>query len=229
MEKEAKLILLRHGQSQWNKKNIFTGWVDVSLSKDGIEEATQAGYAIRAISIDVIFISSLIRSQLTAMIAMAENHSNKVPLIVHHGEGNLEEWGKIYDQQAKENTIPVYKAWQINERMYGILQGLEKHATEKRFGVDQVKIWRRSFDTSPPQGESLEMTQQRVLPYFKNFIFPRLKKGDNVLVCAHGNSLRSIVMHLDHLSKTTVLNLEIPPAIPLCYSFKGDYWKKETI
>ena len=181
MGKQAKLILLRHGKSDWNQKNRFTGWVDVPLSKDGIVEAQKAGRAISHIPVDVIFISSLMRAQMTAMIAMTEHESDKTPVISHQGEGKLEEWAKIYDPNAEKHTIPVYKSWEINERMYGELQGLDKDETREKFGADQVKIWRRSFDTPPPNGESLEMTAERSIPYFKNKIVPLLKDGKNVL------------------------------------------------
>ncbi len=229
MGKKSKLILLRHGKSDWNQKNRFTGWVDVPLSKMGVEEAQKAGKAISHIPIDVIFISSLMRAQMTAMIAMTEHVSEKTPVVLHEGEGKLDEWAKIYDAKAEANCIPVYKAWEINERMYGELQGLDKDETRAKFGADQVKIWRRSFDTPPPHGESLEMTAKRSIPYFKTTIVPFLKGGKNVLVSAHGNSLRSIVMYLDNLSKEEVLNLEIPTGIPLSYSFEGDHWKKEPL
>ena len=227
--KSAKLILLRHGKSDWNQKNRFTGWVDVPLSKDGIDEAQKAGKVISHIPIDVIFISSLMRAQMTAMIAMTEHASEKTPVLLHQGEGKLEEWGRIYDPKAKEHTIPVIEAWEINERMYGELQGLDKDETRAKFGADQVQIWRRSFDTPPPNGESLEMTAKRSIPYFKEKIVPLLKEGKNVLVSAHGNSLRSIVMYLDNLTNQQVLELEIPTGIPLCYSFEGENWKKEEL
>lgn len=225
--KSAKLILLRHGKSDWNQKNRFTGWVDVPLSQEGIKEAQKAGKAISHIPIDVIFTSSLMRAQMTAMIAMTEHDSQKTPVLLHRGEGKLEAWGTIYDPQAREETIPVIKAWEMNERMYGELQGLDKDETREKFGADQVKIWRRSFDTPPPQGESLEMTANRSIPYFKEHIVPYLKEGKNVLVAAHGNSLRSIVMFLDRLTNEQVLALEIPTGVPLCYSFAGKHWKKE--
>lgn len=229
MKKISKLILLRHGKSDWNQKNRFTGWVDVPLSKVGIEEAQEAGRKIAKIPIDIIFISTLMRAQMTAMIAMSEHESGKTPVILHEGEGKLDEWGKIYDPKAKEITIPVYKSWCINERMYGELQGFDKDEMRAKFGADQVKTWRRSFNTAPPQGESLEMTAKRSIPYFQNKIVPQLKEGRNVLVSAHGNSLRSIVMFLDNLSKEEVLNLEIPTGEPLCYSFEGENWKKEEL
>lgn len=228
MEK-GKLVLLRHGKSDWNQKNRFTGWVDVPLSKDGIKEAQKAGKAISHIPIDLIFVSSLMRAQMTAMIAMTEHESQKTPVLLHQGEGKLEEWGKIYDPKARTETIPVVKAWEINERMYGELQGLDKDETRAKFGADQVKIWRRSFDTPPPNGESLEMTAKRSIPYFEENIVPLLKEGKNILVSAHGNSLRSIVMFLDDLTKEEVLELEIPTGVPLCYAFEGENWKKEEL
>ncbi|MDJ0651671.1 MAG: 2,3-bisphosphoglycerate-dependent phosphoglycerate mutase [Simkaniaceae bacterium] len=229
MAKQAKLILLRHGKSDWNQKNRFTGWVDVPLSKEGIIEAQKAGRAISHIPIDVIFISSLIRAQMTAMIAMTEHASDKTPILLHQGEGKFDAWAKIYDPKAKEQMIPVYQSWEMNERMYGTLQGRDKDKTREKFGADQVNIWRRSFDTPPPDGESLKMTADRSIPYFKNKIMPLLKEGENVLVSAHGNSLRSIVMYLDNLSKENVVTLEIPTGAPLCYSFEKERWKKETL
>lgn len=229
MENRGKLILLRHGKSEWNQKNRFTGWVDVPLSKAGVVEAQKAGQRIAHIDFDVIFISTLMRAQMTAMIAMSEHESGKTPVILHQGEGKLSEWGKIYDPKAKENTIPVYVSWEINERMYGELQGLDKDETRAKFGVDQVKIWRRSFDTPPPKGESLEMTAKRSIPYFKETIMPYLKEGKNVLISAHGNSLRSIVMFLDNLTNEQVLELEIPTGEPLCYQFEGETWEKHPL
>lgn len=229
MANQGKLILLRHGKSEWNQKNRFTGWVDVPLSKAGIQEAQNAGKRIAHIDFDVIFISSLMRAQMTAMIALSEHPSGKTPVILHQAEGKLAQWGTIYDENAKAGIIPVYIAWEINERMYGELQGLDKDETRARFGADQVKIWRRSFETPPPKGESLEMTAQRSIPYFKETIVPYLKEGKNVLISAHGNSLRSIVMFLDNLSKEEVLELEIPTGEPLCYHFEGKIWKKHPL
>lgn len=229
MAKSAKLILIRHGKSDWNQKNRFTGWVDVPLSKEGIQEAQLAGKAISHIPIDVIFTSSLMRAQMTAMIVMTEHESDKTPVVLHQEGGKLKEWGEIHDAEAEKHCIPVYEAWEINERMYGELQGLDKDETRAQFGADQVQIWRRSFDTPPPEGESLEMTANRSIPYFKSAIVPCLQEGKNVLIAAHGNSLRSIVMYLDHLSREEVSNLEIQTGAPLCYAFEGNHWKKEPL
>ncbi len=212
-----KLILLRHGQSEWNKQNLFTGWVDIPLSEKGVEEAFEAGKRIKNIPIDIIVATTLIRAQMTAMLAMIGHSSGKVPVVLHDGEGKLEEWGRIYSASAK--TIPVIRCWELNERMYGELQGLNKAETAEKFGAEQVKLWRRSYDTPPPHGESLKMTAERSIPYFEEKIVPMLQEGYTVLVSAHGNSLRSIIMDLDHLSEEEVLHLEIPTGVPIIYDY----------
>jgi 2,3-bisphosphoglycerate-dependent phosphoglycerate mutase len=224
----AKLILLRHGASIWNEKNIFTGWVDIPLSQKGIEESLQAGKKIAHIPVDVIFVSSLIRAQTTAMLAMSVHDGEQVPCVLHPGQGKLEEWSEIYSEEAKKSCIPVHVAWQLNERMYGQLQGMNKDEMRKKYGADQVQLWRRSFDVAPPEGESLEMTAARSIPYFQERVMPLLNKGQNVLISAHGNSLRSIVMFLDKLSKDEVVKLEIPTGAPLIYTFKADQWHKDA-
>ena len=220
----AKLILMRHGQSVWNKKNLFTGWVDVPLSQQGIDEALDAGKEISEIPIDVIFVSTLMRAQLTAFLAMSQHATDKVCVLSHSYDKKKEKWGK--SQGNPDQEIPVFSAWQLNERMYGDLQGLDKDETRAKYGKEQVKVWRRSYDIPPPNGESLEMTAKRTIPYFQSEIVKYLKEGKNVLISAHGNSLRSIVMVLDGLSKQEVLELEIPTGKPLFYEFNEGNWKK---
>lgn len=222
---QAKLILLRHGQSEWNKRNLFTGWVDVPLSYEGIEEALAAGKQIAQIAIDLIFVSSLIRAQETAMIAMSVHQGGKVPLITH--TGHLQEAAKIYNPAAAQATIPVIAAWQLNERMYGDLQGLNKQETKEKFGEQKVHIWRRSYDVAPPNGESLADTAARAVPYFQNHILPHLVEGKTVLISAHGNSLRSIVMHLEGLSKEEVVQLELATGEPLIYTYNKGKFQRE--
>jgi 2,3-bisphosphoglycerate-dependent phosphoglycerate mutase len=217
----SKLILMRHGLSAWNEKNLFTGWVDIPLSEAGIRESIEGGQKISHWPIDIIFTSTLIRSHMTLALAMLQHASQKVPVFLHPGQGKLEEWGRIYSEEVKRQTIPVYCAWELNERMYGQLQGLNKSEMAKKYGPEQVQIWRRSFDVAPPGGESLEMTAQRAWPFFTKEILPRLHRGENILICAHGNSLRSIVMHLDQLSKEEVVNLELPTGKPLVYQCEG--------
>lgn len=224
----SQLIMMRHGQSMWNQANLFTGWVDVPLSQQGIEEALTAGDKIKDIDIDVIFVSSLIRSHLTAMLTMAKHSSGKVPYIVHDKGDQISQWSQNYGENFSENTIPVFEAWELNERMYGHLQGLNKKETAQKYGKDQVKLWRRSYDTSPPEGESLAMTKERVIPYFKEEVVPFLEEGKNVLISAHGNSLRAVVMELESLSKEQVLSLEIPTGVPLMYAYNQGTFKKQN-
>ncbi|HEX4839389.1 MAG TPA: 2,3-bisphosphoglycerate-dependent phosphoglycerate mutase [Rhabdochlamydiaceae bacterium] len=223
----AKLMLLRHGASLWNEKNIFTGWVDIPLSAKGIEESFQAGKKISKIPIDVIFTSTLIRAQMTAMLAMSVHEGEKVPCVIHT-EGRLKEWAEIYSEEAKKACTPVHTAWQLNERMYGELQGMNKDEMRTKFGADQVQIWRRSFNVPPPKGESLEMTAARSIPYFQEKIVPLLNQGKNVLISAHGNSLRSIVMFLDKLTQEQVVNLEMATGAPVIYTFEGGRWHKDA-
>lgn len=225
----AKLILVRHGQSQWNAANRFTGWVDVPLTAKGIKEALNCGEKLRGTAIDVVFISTLIRSQLTAFLALANHDSGKTPILSHEETTQLGHWGKIHAEQAIENSIPVYRAWQLNERWYGDLQGLNKTETKAKFGADQVHIWRRSFEIPPPNGESLKMTSERTLPYFHEVVKPHLAKGRNVLISAHGNSLRSIVMELEGLSGEAVTQLEIPTGEPRTYLFKDSQFSSSRL
>lgn len=217
----AKLIMMRHGQSQWNLLNLFTGWVDVTLSELGIEEALNGGELIKDIPIDAIFMSSLIRAQTTAALAMSRHSSGKVPVVLHPGEGKVQDWAKIYNPKSQSQTIPAFVAWELNERMYGELQGLNKQETIEKYGAEQVKLWRRSFDTPPPGGESLAMTAERTLPYFKEKILPMLEEGRNIFVSAHGNSIRAIVMYIENLSKDEIIHREIATGLPLIYDYQG--------
>lgn len=225
----SKLILMRHGESCWNKLNVFTGWVDVPLSLKGIEEALEAGKKIKDIPIDVIVTSTLVRAQMTAFLAMSQHSSGKTPVVVHEGQDKLNEWGQIYNEELKEQTIPVLYCWELNERMYGNLQGLNKAETIDKFGADQVQLWRRSYDTRPPEGESLAMTAARTIPCFEDTILPYLKLGSNVFVSAHGNSLRAICMVLDNLSKDEVLHLEIPTGVPIIYDYEKGTFAKDSL
>ncbi len=224
----GKLILMRHGQSQWNLYNLFTGWVDIPLSTKGVEEALEGGRRIKDEPIDVIFTSTLIRAQMTAMLAMTVHHSGKVPVILHPGQGKMEEWGHIYSRITAAQTIPVICAWELNERMYGELQGVNKAELATQYGAEQVHIWRRSFDVPPPGGESLEMTAARSIPYFEQQILPFLEKGQNVFVAAHGNSLRSIIMKLDKLNTQEVISLELATGHPIIYTYANGFFTKQV-
>jgi 2,3-bisphosphoglycerate-dependent phosphoglycerate mutase len=186
----ARLILLRHGESQWNLENRFTGWVDVPLSPRGIQEAKDAGEKLRSFTFDRAFTSVLARANETLRLVL---------------------------EAIGQTAIPIEKDKALNERMYGELQGLNKDETVKKYGEAQVKIWRRSYDVPPPGGESLKDTAERVLPYYERTIKPYLLKGDTILVAAHGNSLRALIMELEQLSREQVLELNIPTGAPLLY------------
>jgi len=221
----SQLILMRHGQSVWNKKNLFTGWVDIPLSQEGIQESLEGAHKIKDIPIDVVFTSTLIRAQMTVGLVLLDHSSGKVPLFMHEEKDKRGLWSQVYGNTF-ENMIPVYSSFELNERMYGTLQGLNKTETAQKFGAEQVQKWRRSFDAVPPEGESLAMTIERALPYFLKRIVPALEEGKNVLVVAHGNSLRGIVMHLDGLSKEEIVKLEIATGEQIMYSYNKGQWKK---
>ena len=189
----AKLILIRHGQSVWNAENRFTGWTDVDLSDRGVKEAEEAGHELRNQVIGIVHTSDLIRAKRTAEIVIQANVSSK-------------------DTVTKSD-------WRLNERNYGALQGLNKAETAEEHGAEQVRIWRRSFDVAPPEGESLEMTAKRTIPYFEEEILPDLESGMNVLVSAHGNSLRSIVMHIEGISPDDIVSFEIKTGVPRYYDY----------
>ena len=192
----ATLILLRHGQSVWNAANKFTGWTDVGLSEVGEAEAAKAGEELADTQIDVVHTSDLIRAQHTAEIVMRHNRAS--------------------------SDVPTHRDFRLNERHYGDLQGRNKQDTRDKYGDEQVHIWRRSYDVPPPgeDGESLAMCAERTLPYLDEAIKPDLDAGKTVLVAAHGNSLRSIVMKIEGLSKEEVLSLEIPTGIPRIYTYE---------
>jgi len=222
----SKLILIRHGESVWNQKNVFTGWVDVPLSGKGINEAIDAGKKLADIEFDVVYTSVQVRAIETAMIALAQNKSSRTPAIVHT-EGKMAEWTGIYSDSMQKSMIPVYQDWHLNERYYGELQGKNKAETAAVYGDDQVKLWRRSYDVNPPNGECLKDTAERTIPFFRDHILPLIKEGKNVLVSAHGNSLRSIVMFIENLSKEEVLSLEIPTGLPLLFEIEDGELRRQ--
>jgi 2,3-bisphosphoglycerate-dependent phosphoglycerate mutase len=191
------LVLVRHGESEWNKKNLFTGWRDIDLTENGIAEARAAGRRLKAqgIRFDVAFTSALKRAQRSLDFI-------------------LEEMG--------QTSIPVIRDQALNERDYGDLAGLNKDDARARWGADQVHLWRRSYDVAPPGGESLKDTAARVLPYYVQEILPRVIRGENVLVSAHGNSLRALLMVLDRLSGEEIVKRELATGVPLVYRLNAD-------
>jgi len=191
----ALLALVRHGESQWNLENRFTGWVDVPLTETGRREAQRAGALLRGTHFDLAYTSVLQRATDTLDIIL---------------------------RAIGQSDLPIERSAALNERHYGDLQGLNKAETAERYGAEQVHIWRRSYDVPPPGGESLKDTAARTLPYFESTIVPQLERGRHVLVAAHGNSLRSIVMHLDRLTKEQVLALNLATGVPLVYDLAPD-------
>jgi 2,3-bisphosphoglycerate-dependent phosphoglycerate mutase len=212
-----KLVLIRHGESAWNKENRFTGWIDVDLSAKGIEEAHQAGKLLKAegFEFDLAHTSILKRAIKTLRIVVDE---------------------------LDETWLPVFKSWRLNERHYGALQGLNKTETAEKYGEGQVKIWRRSYDTPPPllsdaefgvqmkeprfrsikredlpRGETLKTTLDRLLPLWNETIAPQVRAGKKVLIAAHGNSLRALIQHLENISREDIMELNVPTGIPLVY------------
>jgi 2,3-bisphosphoglycerate-dependent phosphoglycerate mutase len=208
----SKLILVRHGESQWNLENRFTGWVDVGLTDFGRAQAREAGLKIKHIPLDVAYTSVLYRAIETLIIMLTA---------------------------AEQLHVPTYFSKALNERHYGALQGLNKAEVAKKYGEEQVKLWRRSYDIAPPNAvtelnpdgytESLKDTAARALPYFEKEILPKVQAGKNVIVSAHGNSLRAIVMSLDHLSKEEVLELNIPNGVPIVYEYDGSMLVSKTM
>jgi 2,3-bisphosphoglycerate-dependent phosphoglycerate mutase len=195
------LVIVRHGQSQWNLENKFTGEVDVDLSALGKEEALNAGKKLAGIIFNCCFTSVLKRAEETLEIILAE---------------------------IRQPSIPVKRDKALNERNYGNLQGLNKAETEKKYGLQQVETWRRSYDVRPPGGESLEDTAARVIPYYEKEIEPLLKIGENILIVAHGNSLRALMMHLENINAEAIASVNIPTGIPRLYHFDG-HMKIETV
>ena len=195
--KSRNVILVRHGQSEWNAKNLFTGWKDPGLTDQGVSEAKNAGKLIleQKIEFDVMYTSMLSRAQKTGDIILG---------ILNHKE------------------IPIIKNEALNERHYGSLAGLNKDDARKKWGDEQVHIWRRSFDIPPPDGESLKDTADRVLPYFETEIMPKVISGSSILIAAHGNSLRALIMKLDSISPEDIVKLEIPTGAPIQYEFTPD-------
>ncbi len=186
----SQLALVRHGQSTWNLENRFTGWVDVPLSENGIQEAQNAAQKLSNYQFDIAFTSALQRAQQTL---------------------------KIILEKIQQSTIPIISDKALNERMYGDLQGMNKDEARQKFGEEQVKIWRRSYDIAPPNGESLKDTAARVLPFFEKEIFPYIQQNKNIIIVAHGNSLRALIMHLEKMTPEQILNFELATAAPRIY------------
>lgn len=197
------LVVVRHGQSEWNKLNLFAGWKDVHLTPKGKAEARAAGRRLKAegIHFDIAFTSQLARAWKTLILI-------------------LDEMGM--DERGQEEDLMTISTKALNERDYGDLTGLNKDEVRKKYGEEQTHAWRRSYEARPPNGESLKDTAERVVPYYENHIKPHLQQGKNVIVSAHGNSLRALIKHLDHLSDAEVEQLNLPTAAPVIYRFDAN-------
>ena len=198
----SKLIILRHGESEWNKLNLFTGWEDVSLTDQGKIEAKLAAFAIQNLKVDVnhAYTSALKRAKDTLEIVL----------------------------YILKKDIPIISDQALNERNYGSLTGMNKDEARNKWGDEQVKLWRRSYDVAPENGESLKDTCERTIPYFKKNILPKLNDGENVIITAHGNSLRSIIMYVEELSEEEIISVEITTGIPIVYDYENKNIIKKT-
>ncbi|MBD2100928.1 2,3-diphosphoglycerate-dependent phosphoglycerate mutase [Leptolyngbya sp. FACHB-261] len=193
----ALMVIVRHGQSIWNLENRFTGWTDVDLTEEGRREAREAGEQMAHLHFDIAFTSKLKRAQETLNLIL---------------------------RSAKQTEVPVTEAQALNERHYGDLQGLNKAETAQKYGEEQVHLWRRSYSTRPPGGESLEDTAIRTLDYFHDHILPELDVGKNILISAHGNTIRALLMDLDHLSPEQVEQVEIMYCVPIVFEYQDRHF-----
>ena len=205
----------------WNKMNKFTGWVDVPLSEGGLHEAMQVAENLRKVKIDVAFTSHLERAHQTLLTTLSLQEATGVFLHEsEHAEMN-------YEAELTDGEIPIYTTWLLNERHYGSLQGTRKDLAEQKYGHDQVLEWRRGYSVRPPEGESLKDVYERAMPYFTERILPEVLKDQNVLVVAHGNTLRAIIKDLDGISDDKISELEISPAVSFIYTVKDGKLEKE--
>jgi 2,3-bisphosphoglycerate-dependent phosphoglycerate mutase len=221
----SRLFLVRHGQSVWNLQNRFTGWVDIALSRQGVIEAQQVAAALADEHFDVAFTSTLLRAQHSLYEILAQNRHCAQYVCVHE---HCSEW---YEHRTRAegdaNELKIYLSEKLNERYYGDLQGLNKDWASRHYGAEQVHLWRRSYDIPPPNGESLEMTAARTVPYYRERIVPHLRDGESVLISAHGNSLRSIIMHIEHMTPKQIIDYELATGAFHMYTFDDDLGLKD--
>lgn len=219
------LILVRHGESRWNLDNKFTGWVDVPLSEKGIGEALMCAKELRDLRLDVAFTSKLERAQETLLIVLSEQEKTG---IFQHTQGKMRIWAN-HKKELEAHEIPIYSSIELNERYYGELQGQNKDEMREKYGQEQVFKWRRSYKLRPPKAESLEDVYNRTVPYFKKEILSQVQKGKNVIIAAHGNSLRAIIKYLDNISDEEIPHLELETGKPIVYSYNenGNFRKMD--
>jgi 2,3-bisphosphoglycerate-dependent phosphoglycerate mutase len=211
----TELVIIRHGESVWNLENRFTGWMDVPLSKKGREEANIAGVMLKEFNFDIVFVSHMTRAVETMHIMLDSMGEKRTQTIYHIDDPEMIK--REHSEQPSTNELKIIQSKALAERYYGNLQGLNKDECRKKYGEEQVHIWRRSYDIRPPGGESLKDTLKRVMPFYEAQIVPELKKGRRVLIVAHGNSLRAIIKHLENISDEEIPNYELATGLPIVY------------
>lgn len=214
----VKLVLVRHGESVWNQMNEFTGWVDVPITKKGEDEAKEAGARLLRINFDVAFTSQLVRAHQT-LCTIFQERTDEI-LVFKHNLGKAHLWEHYSNKHPWE--IPVFKAQALNERYYGDLQGLNKQETKNKYGDEQVHKWRRGFTDRPPNGENLADVYNRTTPYYEQHILPFIRQGKNVIIVAHGNSLRALVMYLEHYTPQQIENFELKTGVPMVFDLDAE-------
>lgn len=216
------MLLVRHGESRWNLDNKFTGWVDVPLSEQGIKEALATAKKLAGLELDVAFTSRLERAQETLLLILADQKYTGV--FSHEGEPEASR----YEFEAASREIPIHADIALNERHYGTLQGKNKIDAAREYGEEQVLAWRRSFKARPPEGESLADVYERTIPYFETRILPEVHLNKNVIVAAHGNSLRALIKYIEGIFDHDIANLELKMAEPIIYKFENGELTRET-
>lgn len=217
------LVLVRHGESRWNLDNKFTGWVDVPLSEKGIYEALVTAEQLEGFGIDIAFTSTLTRAQETLLLVLAKQ--DYTGIFMHKDKRHRARM--LHPRVLESHETPIHTSSALNERFYGKLQGMNKNKARQKFGEKQVFVWRRSYGVRPPGGECLKDTYARAVPYFVKYIMPEVRKGKNVIVSAHGNSLRAIVKYLDEIEDERIPNLELPTGKPIIYHYARGRLKQE--
>lgn len=234
------LILVRHGESGWNVDGRFGGWVDVPLTGRGIEEALLCAAELEEIGLDLAFTSKLVRAQETLFLILSKQ--KKIGVFVHDEAGtgksrtergdeagtDKKENRYSYPPETEKNLIPIYSSEALNERYYGILQGKKKDKMKEKYGDEQILHWCRSFDEGPPEGESLKDIYRRAVPYFEKEIIPALQEGKNVIVCAHQNSLRALIKHIEGISNEDIRKVRLANSRPLIYTLSGGRLVREN-
>ncbi len=219
------LVLVRHGESRWNQANRFQGWVDVSLSENGVREAEICAKHCVSYRFDCAFSSRLERAHQTLHTILAKQ--GRTSIVQHTGRSSHRPGWVKRSNLLRNDDLPVYMDDTLNERYYGDLQGMKKSEAEKKYGFEQVLRWRRGYSDRPPKGESLKQVFGRAVPYFTHAILPRVKRGEHVVVAAHGNSLRAIIKHIMGIDDEMIAHIDLPQAKPIVYRLSKGIWKHE--